>query len=226
MRKLILVVLTLLAGGMVLRADNLSSDRKSSFFVSLSGGPMLNIYENYFTYSENGKSLTSYQVALSLEYDYSRAVGFRFQTEFGKNVGACNVMETSEGGFYPYNFHNITGFGDVILDLAGLAQSDSPFSIKLFAGAGAAYTFNFTDSGHPWQIVNDKNWAFGFRFGAIAEYNLPFGLGVFAELYPEFYTDGYNGLEPSNEDMKRFDGYPGFPLDIRGLFTFGVLYRF
>lgn len=226
MKKLILVVLALVAGGVVHGANPPSSDRKSTFFVSLAGGPMTNIYENYFTYSENGKSLTSYQVALSFEYDYSRAIGFRVQTEFGKNVGACNVMETSGGGFYPYHFQNITGFGDVILDMAGLAQSDSPFRIKLFAGAGAAYTFNFTDSGHPWQVVKNKNVALGIRMGSIVEYNFPFGLGVFAEIYPEFYTDGYNGLEPSDEDMKRFDGYPGFPLDIRGLLTFGVLYRF
>ena len=225
MKKFFLVAMGLMAGMMLLHAGT-PSERKSSFTVSLGAGPMVNIYENYFSYAGSGKSLFSYQTALSVEYDFRRAIGFRVQAEYGKNVGACNVMETSAGGFYPYQFQNIAGFGDIILDMAGLASSSSAFRIKLFAGAGAAYTFNFTDSGHPWQKVKDKNASFGFRLGAIAEYSFPFGLGIFAEIYPEFFTDIYNGLEPSDEDFKRFDGYPGFPLDIRGLMMFGVSYRF
>ena len=225
MKKFFLVAMGLVAGTMLLYAGN-HSEKKSGFTVSLGAGPMVNIYENYFSYKGSGKSLVTPQIALSVQYDYSRVIGFRLQAEYGNNAAACNVVQTSGGGFYPYQFKNIAGFGDIILDLVGLSRGTSPFRAKLFAGAGGAYTFNFTNSGHPWQKVSDKNTAFGFRMGAIFEYAFPFGLGIFADVYPEFFTDRYNGLEPTDEDFKQTDGYPGFPLDIRGLVMFGVSYRF
>jgi hypothetical protein len=232
MKKVFLLVWALLAGGVLLGA-NRSDDKDRPWYVSLSGGPMLNVYENYFTYGDNGKSLFSWQGALSVGYNFTQALGARLQVEGGQNLGACNTMETSARGFYPYNFYNVNVFADAVLDLLGLRYRDAAFRPKLLAGIGMGNTFGFNvpdgSLTHPWQwksLVKKSNMAFGFRAGAMAEYNFNSRLGIFAELLAEAYTDNYNGLQPTNEDKTQFKGYPGFPLDLRGLFMFGLLFRF
>ena len=230
MKKLFLLGMALLSGlslAVAQPADSAPSHAKS-FYISLQGGPVLDIYENAFSYRENGRNLEliKYQGSLALGYDFSDSFGLRLSGAYGSDAGACNVRQTSGGGFYPYTFRHVTGFLDGIINLNGLAGNITYFRPKLYAGLGGAHTFGFTDPGHPWQRVTPKNNAFGFRLGFIAEYTFKSGFGIFADLCGEGWTDNYNGLKPSKEDQKDYEGYAGFPLDLRGLFGAGIVYHF
>lgn len=196
--------------------------------ASVSGGPALGLYENAFSYRDQGRTMDLLNLggALAVGYDFSESFGLRLQAAFGKDAGACNTRETSAHGFYPYSFNHVNAFADAILNLNGLSDRATSFRSKVYAGLGGAYTFGFTDSGHPWQKVNDKNTVFGIRGGFIEEYSFRSGLGFFIDICGEAYTDMYNGLMPSEEDQKQFEGYGGFPLDLRGIVSFGIIYRF
>ena len=210
-----------------------------SIFVSLQGGTALDIYENAFSYRENGKTLDlfTFEGDFAIGYDFDDVYGVRVHAAFGNDAGACNVRETSGGGFYPYAFRHVTVFADVLLNLNGLAGRVTAFRPKLYAGVGGASTFGFhptdgnayysqTGKYHPWQSIQEKNIVPGFRAGFIAEYNLPSGFGFFADLGGEAYHDMYNGLMPSKEDQKNYEGYGGFPMDLRGRLSLGIIYHF
>lgn len=199
------------------------------FYLGLQQGPMLNIYENAFSYRENGKTLNLFtmQFGLVAGYDFNDIFGLRLSGSYAKNAGACNVRETAGGGFYPYTFNSLNFFTDAVLDMHGLADVISWFRMKLYGGLGMAHTFHMTDPKHPWQKLIDPNNVFGFRFGAIAEFNLTSHLGLYADLCGEAYTDLYNGLMPTKEEQNAmYEGYGGFPLDLRGLVSVGILFRF
>lgn len=199
------------------------------FYVGAQLGPMLNIYENYFSYKENGKTLglITYQAGLVGGYDVNDIFGLRISASFAKNAGACNTKDTAAHGFYPYSFSSVNIFTDAILDIHGLSDLYSFWRIKLYGGLGLGHTFHMTESNHPWQDVTDPNTVFGFRFGGIVEYNITDHFGLFADICGEAYTDKYNGLMPSAEEQaNNYQGYGGFPLDLRGLISIGALYRF
>ena len=197
-------------------------------YISLQGAPVLNYYENSFAFSEFGQTgkMFTLQGALSFGYDFSEAVGARLQVAYGNDSGACNVRETSSGKFYPYTFQHVNLFIDGILNLAGRTGEATSFRPKLYFGVGGAHTFGFSDSGHPWQKVSSPNTVFGFRGGFITEYCWDSGFGLFADLCAEGYTDLYNGLQPSKEDQAKGPGYAGFPLDLRALASFGIVFHF
>jgi len=194
------------------------------FYISLQGGALVSVNENTFSYRDNGKTLDliTPQGALAVGYDFSNRFGARLSGSFGKNVSACNVYQTAAGGFYPYNFKSINIFADAILNL----KPSGVFSPKLYVGLGGAHTFGFSDPGHPWQKVSGSNTVFGFRGGFITQWDLSQRFGIFADLCGEAYTDSYNGLLPNSDDQTKVDGYAGFPLDLRGLCSLGVLFRF
>ena len=190
---------------------------------------MLSINENHFSYKENGKALglITYQAGLVGGYDVNDIFGLRLSASYAKNASACNTRNTSAHGFYPYTFSSVNVFIDAILDLHGLSDLLTPLRIKLYGGMGLGHSFGMSDPHHPWQDVTDPNTVFGFRFGGIVEYNFNHHFGIFGDLCGEAYTDKYNGLMPGKEELaENFEGYGGFPLDLRGLISFGVLYRF
>lgn len=236
MKKVILLGIALLSGASIIfaqtpgrQAPEQKYTHAKSVFLGLQGGPVLNIYENAFSYRENGKAfrLVTPQAGGFLGYDFNDSYGIRLWGSYAKNAGACNVRQTSGGGFYPYTFKSVNAYLDVILNLCGLADmKDTQFRPKLYGGLGGAHTFGFTDAKHPWQKVTPVNNAFGFRLGFIAEYNFKSGFGVFADFCGEAYTDQYNGLRPSAEEQKAYEGYGGFPLDLRGLISFGIVMHF
>lgn len=195
------------------------------FNVSLSGGTLLSLGENTFTYRDNGKfgDLFGYQGGLALGYDFSNVFGVRLSAVFGSNASACNTVQTSAHGFYPYQYKGVNVFADALLNLTSSRQGFSPI---LYAGIGGAHTFGFTDPRHPWQRLSPQNTAFGFRFGFIAEYNFSPVFGLYLDLCGEAYTDNYNGLKPTTEDATHYQGYPGFPLDLRFPVSFGVIFHF
>ena len=198
------------------------------FYIGLQAGPMLNLYENTFSYKDNGKTLDliTFQGGIVTGYDFNEIFGLRLSASYAKNASACNVRQTSGGGFYPFTFSSFNVFADAVLNLTGLAKRVSPFSVSLYGGLGLGHTFHMSDAHHPWQVPNDPNTAFGFRFGGVAEYSFSPHFGIFADLCGEAYTDNYNGLKPTREEQADYEGYGGFPLDLRGLVSFGLKYRF
>ena len=217
MKKLLAVALAVVLSCALAYAQPVKHIHEGRFYAGLQMGPMLNIYENAFSYKENGKGsgLITYQAGLVLSASYAR------------NAGACNTKDTSAHGFYPYTFSSVNVFADAILDLYGLSDLATFLRVKLYGGMGFGHSFNMSDSKHPWQDVSDPNTVFGFRFGGIVEYNLNDHIGIFGDLCGEAYSDKYNGLMPSSQEQaENYEGYGGFPLDLRGLISFGVLYRF
>lgn len=229
MKKLFGVTLAILLSWAFASAQPVKYSHEGRFYAGVQMGPMLNIYENYFSYRENGKTLNliTYQAGLFGGYDFNDIFGMRLSVSYAKNAGACNTRETSAHGFYPYTFSSVNAFADAILDLHGLSDLLNRLRVKLYGGLGLGHTFHMTDPNHPWQKLTEPNTVFGFRFGGIVEYNINDHIGLFGDLCGEAYTDKYNGLMPSAEEQaSNYEGYGGFPLDLRGLISFGVLYRF
>lgn len=229
MKRLVSVSLAMLLSCALASAQQPRHSHEGRFYVGLQQGPMLNIYENAFSYKENGKTLDlfTYQAGLVGGYDLNDIFGVRLSASYAKNAGACNTRNTSAHGFYPYTFSSVNVFADAILDMHGLSDLTTFFRIKLYGGMGLGHSFHMTDSQHPWQTVTDPNTVFGFRLGSIFEYNFTDHIGLYGDLCGEAYTDKYNGLMPSLEDQTNdYEGYGGFPLDLRGLVSVGVLYRF
>ena len=198
------------------------------FFIMLQGGAAFNYYENSFMYQENnqvGKMFTP-QGALSFGMDFTETFGTRLQLACGTDAGACNNRETASRGFYPYTFKHVNAFVDAMLNLGAMEGKGTRFRPKFYLGAGLAHTFGFSDPNHPWQVVNSPNTVFGFRGGIVTEYCFRSGFGIFADICGEGYTDSYNGLQPSKEDQAREPGYAGFPMDLRGLASFGIVFHF
>ncbi len=231
MKKIVSFAAALLLGFVAAWAQdarNQAPSHAKHFYVAIQGGPVFNLYENAFTFNEQRRMLDLFtlQGAAVVGYDFTEAYGLRLQAAFGNDRGACNSRETSGSGFYPYSFLHANAFVDGVLNLAGLNGKASAFRPKLYAGVGGAYTFGFSESGHPWQKVTPANLVFGFRGGLIGEYCWKSGLGIYADLCGEAYLDDYNGLKPSKEDQEKAKGYAGFPLDLRGIFSLGVVYHF
>lgn len=226
-RRLCLGVALLLS--VTLFAANPPQSRSGKAFFALQGGGVLNIYENAFSYSDNHKTMDLFtlQGGIAAGYEFSDVFALRATASYAKNAGACNVRETSGGGFYPYTFKSINTFVDAVLNLPGLVGKVSAFRPRLYAGLGYAHTFYFTDPQHPWQRLIDPNNVFGFRLGFLAEYGFSKHFGVYADLCGEGYTDLYNGLMPTKEEQNSYyEGYGGFPLDLRGLLSIGVMVWF
>ena len=172
MKKLLFLGGVLLAGVSLAFAQPVEKTPESHagrWFVSLQGGPVLDLYENAFTYRENARDfeLVTFQGSFAVGYDFSDTYGLRLSGAYGNDAGACNVRQTSGGGFYPYTFRHVNAFLDGVLNLNGLAGNITYFRPKLYGGLGAAHTFRFTDAKHPWQKVVPRNTVFGFRFGFI-----------------------------------------------------------
>ncbi|MBQ6198608.1 MAG: outer membrane beta-barrel protein [Bacteroidales bacterium] len=229
MKKTVLTGLILLFGGLTLVAQSGQYSHEGHFYAGIQQGPMLNIYENYFSYVENKKplDLITFQAALVGGYDVNEMFGVRLTAGYAKNAAACNTHNTSAHGFYPYTFSSINVFADAILDLQGMSDRLTAFRIKLYGGLGLGHSFNMTDSQHPWQAVQDPSTAFGFRLGGIAEYNIFENFAMYLDVCGEAYSDEYNGLLPSLKDQTDvYEGYGGFPFDLRGLISIGFIYRF
>ena len=244
MKHFLCITAALLCGAALLSAQENSGNNPRTtsreavslagrFNVSLQGGAAFDYYENAFSYRDNSQllKLITPQGALGIGFDFTESFGLRLQGAFGTDAGACNTKQTSAHGFYPYSFQHVNVFMDMMLNLAGLTGKCTAFRPKLYVGAGGAYTFGFQETGdhHPWQwdgAVTKKNMVFGFRGGLLMEYCFRSGFGILADFCGEAYTDKYNGLEPTEEDKKAAEGYPGFPFDIRGVASLGIVYHF
>lgn len=229
MKKLFLIFAVLLSGAATLSAQNAFVGGHRAWTFAVQGGTLYSINENRFTYPENGHGgdLFTFDGAVSIGYEFTEALGIRVSLGYGKNASACNSRETASHGFYPYQFKSLNGFVDGTLDLTRNYGKPWSFHPVLYAGLGFAHTYDFTDAKHPWQgqYMTYDNYVFGFRGGFIAEYDFTDWFGVYVDLCGEAYRDNYNGLQPRKKDQEQYVGYAGFPLDLRVMASFGILFR-
>ena len=229
MRKSATLMVALLLGAVSVFAQD-KYNYSGTWNASIQGGPMFSINENVHSYTGQGNTadLFTAQGSFAVGYDFNRAFGVRGWAGFAQNVGACNYKETVTPGDntrFPFKFKSVNVFADAILNINEWAEEDSFFSPKAYFGVGVAHTFGFTDSKHPWQKVDDPNTAIGFRFGFIGEFDFTNGLGLFVDICGEAYQDTYNGLHPETAAHEKREGYAGFPLVLRALASFGVIYH-
>lgn len=227
MKKITSIFAILLFGAVSLSAQNAFVGGHRAWTFALQGGGLYSINENGFSYRENhrGGELFSLQGSAAIGYEFTESLGIRVSVGYGDNASACNTRQTSGGGFYPYRFKSINGFLDGTLDLNRNYGKAWAFHPILYAGVGFGHSFNFTDPKHPWQTVTPKNTTFGFRAGFIAEYDFTDWFGLFVDLCGEAYRDNFNGLQPTKGDQSHYKGYAGFPLDLRAMASFGVIFR-
>ena len=234
MHKFITICAALFVGVTAVSAQNQPFDPTGKFSISVQGGPMYSRNENSFAYEyfDHKKDLFTWQASVGVGYDFNRTFGLRGNVGYAVNPGAGNMMETGRQ-FYPYTFKSISCFVDAILHLNGLNDVRSAFDPKLYAGIGLGNTSGFEKTPdnpapgnqfHPWQKVSEKNTAFGFRGGLILEFMVSQSFGILADFGGEFYTDGYNGLNPGKEVSE--SGDKNFPLDFRGVASLGVAIHF
>ena len=237
MKKFITVCAALLIGASALFAQS-PYDHSSQWNVSVTGGGLFSGSENYFSYKENGRfyDLINWQGAISVGYDFSNIFGTRLWVGYGKNAGAGNVRQTAAHGFYPYTFKSVSTFADATLSILGLAEEVGPLTPKFYAGIGLGYSWDMTRSKrnnnafnndiHPWQNITNNNLAFGFRLGAMLEYDFGNNLGILVDMNAEAYIDNFSGLRPFEDDIDEREGYAGFPLDLRAYASIGLIYHF
>ena len=217
-RKIVLLLAALLLSTTALMARSLP-DRYSPYqyshrwFMSLQAGPALFVAENMNSYSAYGKAFDSisWHAALSFGYNFNDAWALRIAGVYGYNAGALSPREQ----LYPYRFHAAHVFADMILDYNALAEYNVPFNFKTYAGLGAAYTFGFSKTDHPYIVPDSPNFSPAVRLGAIIEYDYKGGFGWFMDLGAEGYSDWYNGLEPA-----------GFPFEVAFKLSLGIIYHF
>lgn len=238
MKRFITVCAALLIGASALFAQS-PYDHSEQWNVSVTGGGLFSGSENYFSYKENGRfyDLINWQGAISVGYDFSNVFGTRLWVGYGKNAGAGNVRQTAQvGGFFPYTFKSVSTFADATLSVLGLAEEVGPLTPKFYAGIGLGYSWDmkrskrnnnaYNDDIHPWQDITNNNLAFGFRLGAMLEYDFGNNLGILVDLNAEAYVDDFSGLRPYESDIDWREGYAGFPLDLRAYASVGLIYHF
>ena len=231
MKKIVISILAVALGASALFAQSANERPSNPFWIGVQGGGLLSINENAFTYQEVGKfwDLLSTQASVSVGYDVNRQLGLRLNVNYdGKNDSANNSRQTAGGGFWPYNFKSISVFLDGTWNLTDEFYK-GPFAPKAYVGIGLGHTYDLTDSGHPWQgaHMTDPNNSFGFRVGFLCEWRVSDFFGLFVDFAAEAYTDNFNGLKPTEQDKKTSaKGYPGYPLDLRGLGSFGLALHF
>jgi len=195
------------------------------FSASVQGGALFSVNENSFTYVDNDRTgeLFTFHGGLNFGYRFTGRYSARLSASFGRNVSACNTDQTHQGGFYPYKFNSINVFADWLINLSNEWAGFSPI---FYLGIGGAYTFGFTESGHPWQKLSHKNTVPGARMGLMFEYDFSEKLGMYLDFCGEGYADTYNGLQPHKGDHDQVYGSAGFPYDLRGTAALGVVFHF
>ena len=249
MKKLTSILACLILGVTSVFAQNIGNVPEKPFSISLQGGPMYSRNDNSFAYEYYASpfDLITWQASASLGYQFTNAFGLRLNVGYANNnPGAGNVYQTNIGyvttngtddRFFPYRFKSVNTFVDGVLHLKGLKGKKSNFDPQLYGGLGFGYTFGFKaseanlyapkNSGHfhPWQYreLKERNFVPGFRLGYIAAYNFNETFGIFADICGEAYGDYYNGLMPTGRFIDDLQGYAGFPFDLRGHISLGLV---
>lgn len=216
-------------------ASSLSAQKvELPWHVSAQIGAAVSACENVGSYFAHKKvfDLLNASFGISGGYEFSPHFGVRMNLNLGKNSGACNSKE-SGGGFYPYTFSSVNVFADAMLNVT---RKPGFFVPKFYLGVGYAHSYNFKKANewsHDWEqihgdlpYVTSGNNVIGFRVGFLGEFLITQEVGILLDVRGEFYTDKYDGLQPTKADQTAFSGYGGFPFDVRGVLSVGVAYHF
>lgn len=249
MKKLTSILACLILGVTSVFAQNIGNVPEKPFSISLQGGPMYSRSDNSFAYEYFASpfDLISWQGSAALGYQFTNAFGMRLNVGYTHhNPGAGNVYQTnigynkpgaSDDRFFPYTFKSVNSFVDFVLHTNGVKGKRSNFDPQFYGGLGVGYTFGFKptednlfapkNDGHfhpwQWQELRNRNLVFGFRVGFIAEYDFSENFGIFADICGEAYNDYYSGLMPTGRFVDYLKGYAGFPFDLRGHISLGVV---
>lgn len=203
-----------------------------TYFITVQGGPTFSINENgaqYFNQDVATDLIDWVQGGISAGKYFSNRYGGRIALEYSNNHSACNTNETSSYGFYPYTFRDMSLFADWIIN-GGYVMTPKKFNWRPYFGVGTAYSFGFTESGHPWQGVTKSNFCLAFRYGLILEYTFAEKVGIFVDGTHEWYSDNFNGMcprEKANSMWKFGSGHHlGFPFDMKLNANFGLAFHF
>lgn len=216
-RKIVLLAAALLTASVCLagtprRSPNSPYQYGKRFYIALQGGAMTTLSENASSYSANDRTWdrAGLHGQLSIGYSFTDAFDIRISGSYNRPAGALSPW----AGFYPYRYNAYHLFADVAWDFNSMAEFYTSFSPKVYVGVGAAYTAGFDAPEHPTQVIQEPNLVPGFRFGSILEFDGRSGLGWFVDLGFEFFTDWYDGQDPS-----------GFPFDIDPKLSIGIIYH-
>ena len=211
----------------------------SPMCISVRGGVMGNVYDNFKSYLNHYRSFDLLTTGFAVDgmYDFSSLFAVRVSLAMGKNAGSCNSQEAG-GGFYPYIFRSFNAFADAMVYFG---MPHDAFSSRIYGGLGYAYTFDLVEDKngvtswpHPWESLTgqklphtqEPNDVFGFRVGYLGEWHITPEIGFLIDACSEFYTDTYDCLRPTLEDHNVYRGYAGFPFDIRLCLSLGIAYHF
>ena len=185
--------------------------------VSAGGGVSYLLSENVRTYRDAKKisHLARPKGFVAVGYDFNEIIGLRCALSYGQNASAMNVKRKNTKKFMPYYFNDAAFYADAVLNINGLCKVRRGFAPKVYAGLGAAYSHQFSKVNQKRYKVNTTNFAMGGRLGFIAEYNFSSGWGLFADLCGETLLDNFNGKV-----------YAGFPFDLRGSLSGGLIFHF
>lgn len=226
MRKIAVILAALLVGVPALFAQN-PFNYAGRWNFSVQGGAAVTLSENAFSYTDRHKAaeLLKLQGSAAIGYDFNSRFGIRVAGGYAQHASAANSYE-SGGGFYPYQYQSVSAFADAVFHLNGMTEHYKAFAPSFYAGLGGARTFGFTNPNHPFQTPKDKDTVIGMRIGAILEIDFTSGLGIFCDLGLEAYDDWHNGLRPNAVDQSYVKGYAGFPFDLVGKASLGIIYHF
>ena len=169
-----------------------------------------------------GHELVSFGAGVALGYNFSDAHGIRVFGNYSRKTGVCEAFEDPDADpkaapipTYTYRFSSTQLFVDYVLNYNALAENDNPFTAKSYIGPGFAYTFDFTDPGHPEVWLYDPNLVPCMNMGFIFEYDFKDAFGFFVDLGLSFYAERYNGRVSM-----------GFPVDMESSLQVGLIYNF
>ena len=222
MRKCVTLAAALLLGTVSLFAQTRLTPYEygQRWFFAFQGGPLYFNSDYCTRLSKAGRTLELFSIGagVALGYNISDAHAIRFMGNYSRKTGVCEafVFEDIEPApIYTYKFRSLNFFADHVLNYNALAENFMPFTAKTYAGLGLAYTFDFTEPGHPEVWLTDPNLVPGLHFGFLLEYDFKDGFGLYTDLGLAFYFDRYNGRERI-----------GFPLDMEIYLQMGLIYNF
>ena len=199
-------------------SDNDSIVRnRDSYYLQLFVGVNKSANEN-LPFSEFSSYPWSGGAFFALGREVSPLWGWRAALRINRNKSR-NVQECESPDTYAWN--NVALFGDVTFDVSdvfrGVQSEKTPkFNLKAFAGIGAAYTWNFSNT--PLSYTHDYSRKSkllpAFRAGLTASYQVSRRWRIGTELSQSFFGDPFNGVAYST------------PIDGRTNLKVGVTYLF
>ena len=159
----------------------------------------LNVFGDLFV-SFNGLTPTPYGLSVKLYAGLGLGHSFGFEQTFDK----YDAAKTTKDGVarrcrpHPYQY-----------DLSNRSTQSPVIAISTYE-----------------NHMHSSNYALGMRLGLAAEWDFHNNVGIFGDACIEAYSDWFNGLKPSSQDQQGFEGYAGFPYDLKPTLKFGLIYHF